>query len=119
MSMLAQLERNRANLGLSKPDMAARLGVSESTYRKVIAGTRLPGRRFLSGIVDQFPELAPQVWAFLLLRNGTIGSQTGQMASKASESSQDRAGATNRGKRTRARTSGPTAPKTGEAGNEA
>lgn len=93
MSMLAQLERNRGNLGLSKADMADRLGVSESTYRKVIAGTRTPGRRFLSGVVDQFPELAPQVWAFLLLRNGTTGPRAGQLAAEAPVSHAERVSA--------------------------
>jgi len=86
MSLVRQVERKRVELGLSVEEIADRLGISGSMYRKVRLGdrnpkspsARKPGKEYLSGVVEEFPELAPQVWAFLLQKNGTVGPKKGQ-----------------------------------------
>jgi len=61
--VLSGLQRNEK---LTIEDMAHRLGVSCSMLGMVYSGHRSPGRKFLRGVLNAYPELRDEVWLFLL-----------------------------------------------------
>jgi hypothetical protein len=52
--------------GLSNKGMAWRLGISRSMWIMVCQGKRLPGPKFLGGVLRAYPDLEPDVQHYLL-----------------------------------------------------
>jgi len=51
---------------LTIEDMAIRLGISTSMLGMVYSGRRNPGRKFLRGVLNAYPQLRDEVYQFLL-----------------------------------------------------
>lgn len=56
--------RKRKNL--SALEMANKLGISESLYRKVECGQRAPSRFFMKRLKKEFPEVDMNIFLFLI-----------------------------------------------------
>ena len=70
--VLRGLQRNEC---LTIEDMALRLGISTSMLAMVYSARRNPGRKFLRGVLNAYPELREEVYQFLL--RGASNGQSG------------------------------------------
>lgn len=65
VKLLDALQHLQVERGLTRTGLAAELGVSEAYLYRLRNGTRGPGVDFLKAIVRTFPDLIPDVIAFL------------------------------------------------------
>lgn len=43
--------------GISEAEFASKIGVAHSTVNRVLNGKRNPGGKFISGVLNEFPDL--------------------------------------------------------------
>jgi len=53
------------SLGLTQRQLAKRLGVHESHISLIFSADRQPGKKFLAGVLREFPELGEDVMEYL------------------------------------------------------
>lgn len=63
--LIGAIERRQKIEGLTLGAMAEKLGIAQSYLSMVLHGHRVPGRKFLSGVLKAYPELADEVASFL------------------------------------------------------
>lgn len=59
------LEARRRDLGLSDEKFARKLGVGRSMWSQVRAGLKVPGERFIGGVMREFPTLTDACVVYL------------------------------------------------------
>jgi antitoxin component HigA of HigAB toxin-antitoxin module len=63
--LLAIIRSKHAESGLTYEEFAHSLGVTRSMLTKALSQERGLGRKFLSGLVNRYPELQPEVLRYL------------------------------------------------------
>lgn len=63
--LILKIKIRQLDEGLNLAGMADKLGVSPGTLSRVYNGKRIPGRKFLSGILRAYPDLQEDIALFL------------------------------------------------------
>ena len=63
--LIHAIEQKQEIDGLNLGEMAEKLRIAQSYLSMVYAGHRVPGRKFLAGVLKAYPELADEVALFL------------------------------------------------------
>lgn len=71
-SLIQRLLHRQIELAESDAQFSVRIGMSRQTWQAVRTGTFKPGRRTLRGVLVAFPEMLPDVTAFLLPADASI-----------------------------------------------
>lgn len=68
-TILTALQQRQGAAHLTDEQMAAKLGMSRTMWRRLVSGERRISLRVLQGVVAAYPDLTPQVIAVLLPRD--------------------------------------------------
>lgn len=80
--LIEALRTKEQTLGLSEVRFARQLGISRAAWRLLKAGEMQAGLEVLRAIVAAFPELWPQVSAYLSPENDSMLSSTDRAATE-------------------------------------
>jgi transcriptional regulator with XRE-family HTH domain len=77
IALIEAVEQAGKKRGLSRTQLAAKLGVTENYFYRIKAGDRKPGAKVLSAIMREFPQLQPLVLEYLAGGNGSKEARDG------------------------------------------
>lgn len=63
--LIRAIEERQQIEGLTLGAMAEKLGIAQSYLSMILRGHRVPGRKFLAGVLKAYPELGNEVAVFL------------------------------------------------------
>lgn len=62
--LIEALEKQAKEKGLTRTQLAARLGISENYLYRIKTGNRKAGHKLLTAIRREFPNLKPLIWEY-------------------------------------------------------